>query len=102
MLHGIARSIIPPRHTRLITEFYSLGIPLFFPSMKYLQTVKSLGPDRSILSFCGKRNFPLNDSEMIPHPGSIHPYSPSAMDVESVLLATAVRFLSVAAYNLLR
>ena len=71
--------------TYKITEFYSLGIPLFFPSMKYLQTIKPLGPDRSILGsiYCPSGKFPLKDSEMISHPSSIHPYSPSALDVES-------------------
>lgn len=65
-----------------ITEFYSMGIPLFFPSMKYLHTYHSLGPDRPITSafWCGEK---LLDNQMVPHPSSIHPYSPNAQDSES-------------------
>ena len=70
--------------TYKLTEFYTMGIPLFIPSMKYFQTIKPFGPDRTILSgiFCGGRGT-LRDKQMIPHPSSIHPYSPNAMDKES-------------------
>lgn len=65
-----------------MTELYVLNIPLFFPSMKYLQTVKGLGGDRSILAYdwCGgghRSQGSIKDSEMKPHPCSTHPYSPS-------------------------
>ena len=65
-----------------MTEFYSMGIPLFFPSMKYLRTYHSLGADRPITSafWCGEK---LLDNQMVPHPSSIHPYSPNAQDSES-------------------
>ena len=33
--------------TYKITEVYSLGIPLFMPTMKYLKTVSPIGIDRS-------------------------------------------------------
>ena len=70
--------------TYKLTEFYTMGIPLFIPSMKYFQTVKPFGTDRTILSyiFCGGRG-PLKDDQMIPHLSSIHPYSPNVMDKES-------------------
>ena len=65
-----------------ITELYFLNIPLFFPSMKYLQTIKDLGVDRSILTefWCGgghKAIGNIKDSDMKPHPCSTHPYSPN-------------------------
>ena len=70
--------------TYKLTEFYTMGIPLFVPSMKYFQTIKPFGPDRTILSkiFCEGRGT-LRDKQMVPHPNSIHPYSPNAMDKES-------------------
>ena len=50
--------------------------------MKYLQTIKGLGGDRSILAYywCGGGHGSqgsIKDSEMKPHPCSTHPYSPS-------------------------
>ena len=65
-----------------MTELYALNIPLFFPSMKYLQTIKDLGGDRSILAgdWCGgghKAIGNIRDSDMKPHPCSTHPYSPN-------------------------
>ena len=65
-----------------MTELYALNIPLFFPSMKYLQTIKDLGRDRSILAadWCGggpKAIGNIKDSDMKPHPCSTHPYSPN-------------------------
>ena len=59
-----------------LTEFYSLSIPLFMPSMKFYQTYHEFGPDRSSLSkhYCKK---PELDDQMKPHPSSLHPYSPN-------------------------
>lgn len=72
--------------TYKVTELYTLGIPLFVPSMNYYRNIKSFGPDRTILAkeqWCGLAKGTLKDSEMIPHPNSIHPYSPNAVDEES-------------------
>ena len=46
-------------------ELYSLALPLFMPSMKFMQTIKPLGPDRSSLSayYCKKP-----DKDINPHP----------------------------------
>ena len=68
-----------------MTELYSLAIPMFMPSMKFMQNIKGLGPDRSSLSgyYCGK---PALDKDMPPHPCSTHPYSPNveaAVDPEA-------------------
>ena len=70
--------------TYKLTELYTMGIPLFIPSMKYYQTIKPFGRDRTMLSFiwCKNRGS-LNDTQMLPHPSSTHPYSPNAMDEES-------------------
>ena len=70
--------------TYKLTELYTMGIPLVVPSMKYFQTIKPFGTDRTILShiFCGGRST-LTDKQMVPHPSSIHPYSPNAVDKES-------------------
>ena len=59
-----------------MSELYSLALPLFMPSMKFMQNLKPLGPDRSSLSayYCKK---PELDKEMQPHPCSTHPYSPN-------------------------
>ena len=59
-----------------LTELYSLTVPLFIPSMKILQTLKPLGPDRSSLSvyYCKS---PGLDEKMKPHPSTLHPYSPN-------------------------
>ena len=67
-----------------INELYRMGIPLFFPSMKYLRTIKGIGEDRSILAkyYCKCTRLGLKDSEMIPHPNSIHPYSPNLQEHE--------------------
>ena len=62
--------------TYKITEVYSLGIPLFMPSMKYLKAVRSIGADRSSLSDSYCQNQGL-DNQMTPHFSSIHPYSPN-------------------------
>ena len=61
-----------------------MSIPLFFPSMKYLRTIKPIGADRSILAkyYCEKTKLGLKDSEMVPHPNSIHPYSPNLQENE--------------------
>ena len=59
-----------------LTEFYSLAIPLFMPSMKFYQKVHSFGKDRSSLSAPYCKN-PRMDKNMKPHPSSIHPYSPN-------------------------
>ena len=70
--------------TYKLTELYTMGMPLFLPSLKYYRTIKSFGPDRTMFSFIWcKRRGSLNDTQMIPHPSSIHPYSPNAMDKES-------------------
>ena len=65
-----------------MNELYSLGIPLFFPSMRYLQTIKPIGSDRSILAryYCAHTGLSLKDSDMVPHPNSIHPYSPNLQE----------------------
>ena len=72
--------------TYKLSELYTMGIPLFLPSMKYYRNIKPFGPDRTILAkeqWCGLAKGTLKDSEMIPHPNSIHPYSPNAVDEES-------------------
>ena len=72
--------------TYKLSELYTLGIPLFVPSMSYYRNIKAFGPDRTILAkeqWCGLAKGTLKDSEMIPHPHSIHPYSPNAIDKES-------------------
>ena len=75
--------------TYKLTEFYTMGIPLFIPSLKYFRTIKSFGPDRTVLGkiFCDfykrRPRGTLKDNQMIPHPSSIHPYSPNAVDNES-------------------
>ena len=70
--------------TYKLTELYTMGIPLFLPSLKYYRTIKSFGPDRTMFSFIWcKHRGSLNDTQMISHPTSIHPYSPNAMDKES-------------------
>lgn len=70
--------------TYKMTELYTMSIPLFFPSMKYFRNIRAFGPDRSIVDrvWCHVKGS-LNDSEMVPHPSSIHPYSPNALDKES-------------------
>ena len=59
-----------------MTELYSLALPLFMPSMKFMQNIKPLGPDRSSLSayYCNK---PELDKVIKPHPCTTHPYSPN-------------------------
>ena len=72
--------------TYKLTELYTLGIPMFLPSMRYYHNIKPFGPDRTILSdnqWCGLAKGTLRDSQMVPHPSSIHPYSPNAVDKES-------------------
>ena len=59
-----------------LTELYSLTVPLFIPSMKFLQTLKPLGPDRSSLSAYYCKN-PGLDEKVKPHPSTLHPYSPN-------------------------
>lgn len=65
-----------------MNELYRMGIPLFFPSMKYLRTIMGIGADRSILAkyYCERTGLGLKDSEMIAHPNSIHPYSPNLQE----------------------
>ena len=65
-----------------ITELYTMGIPLFFPSMKYLQNIKPIGDDRTILAryYCAHTGLGLKDSDMVAHPNSIHPYSPNLQE----------------------
>ncbi len=63
-----------------LTEFYSMAIPLFMPSLKYYRTVHHFGKDRSSLS-C--KNETLN-KVMRAHPNSIHMYSPNSQsDIEA-------------------
>jgi hypothetical protein len=61
-----------------MSEFYSLGIPLFVPSVKLFRTVGGFGPDRSSLSRFYCKNVTL-DHQMKMHPQSPHPYSPNAV-----------------------
>ena len=65
-----------------INELYTMGIPLFFPSMKYLQNIKPIGDDRTILAqyYCAQTKFKLKDSDMVAHPNSTHPYSPNLQE----------------------
>ena len=65
-----------------MNELYLMSIPMFFPSMKYFRTIRAFGPDRSILDmpWCQAAKGTLNDAEMVAHPGSIHPYSPNALN----------------------
>ena len=65
-----------------ITELYVLGIPLFFPSMKYLRNIKPIGDDRTILAqyYCAHTGLGLKDSDMVAHPNSTHPYSPNLQE----------------------
>ena len=65
-----------------ITELYRVGIPLFFPSMKYLQNIRPIGDDRTILAqyYCARTGLNLKDSDMVAHPNSIHPYSPNLQE----------------------
>lgn len=67
-----------------MVELYRMGVPLFFPSMKYLRTFMGIGADRSILAkyYCERTGLGLKDSEMIPHPNSINPYSPNLQEHE--------------------
>ena len=71
--------------TYKLTEIYTMGIPLFIPSMKYYHNVHQFGPDRTMFSFiwCTKERGTLTNPQMLPHPTSIHPYSPNAKDKES-------------------
>ena len=61
-----------------LTEFYSLSIPLFIPSMLYFHQNGGLGSDRSVFSrhYCSNQ---ISDEDMKPHHTSIHPYSPNNM-----------------------
>ena len=65
-----------------INELYTMGIPLFFPSMKYLQNIKPIGDDRTILAkyYCAHTGRKFKDSDMLPHPNSTHPYSPNLQE----------------------
>ena len=65
-----------------ISELYSMGIPMFFPSMKYLQNIRTIGDDRTILAryYCAHTGLGLKDSDMVPHPNSTHPYSPNLQE----------------------
>ena len=86
-----------------MTELYSLALPLFMPSMKFMQTIKPLGPDRSSLSayYCKKP-----DKDINPHPCSLHPYSPNVEakddpEAEYILLDAVCRLLPVTSPSLL-
>ena len=59
-----------------LVEFYTMGIPLFMPSMKFFRELHRFGPDRSSLSSRYCKNLKL-DEVMTPHPSSIHMYSPN-------------------------
>ncbi len=59
-----------------LSEIYSLGIPLFVPSVKFFRSIGRFGADRSILSSFYCKN-PKLDDLMKPHPQSPHPYSPN-------------------------
>ena len=68
-----------------LCDFYSLGIPLFVPSVKFYRTIITFGQDRTVLSsfYCTNRRYnnlpdPNLDEIMKPHPSSTHPYSPNA------------------------
>ena len=65
-----------------ISELYTMGIPMFFPSMKYLQNIKPIGDDRTVLAryYCAHTRLGLKDSDMVAHPNSIHPYSPNLQE----------------------
>jgi len=60
-----------------LTEFYSLGIPLFVPSPRYFRQNGGLGKDRTSTSrpYCSNRT-ELND-KMPKHAAAPHPYSPN-------------------------
>ena len=64
-----------------LTEYYSLKIPLFMPSMKYLHA-HPFGKDRSSLSSFYCKNYSL-DHMMKPHPSSAHMYSPNFNEKEA-------------------
>ncbi len=59
-----------------MSEIYSLGIPVFVPSVKFFRNNHGFGPDRSSLSRFYCKN-PKLDDQMKPHPQSPHPYSPN-------------------------
>ena len=60
-----------------LTELYSLGIPLFIPSMTFIRNVRRTVTDgRSSLSRLYCKN-PIQKKVMKAHPRSTHPYSPN-------------------------
>ncbi len=58
------------------SELYHLAIPLFVPSMKFMQSIEGarFGADRSSLAHPYCKN-PHLDSQVKAHPSSTHPYS---------------------------
>ena len=69
-----------------LCDFYSLGIPLFVPSIRFYRTISTFGKDHTILTtfYCNNTKIfnnlpdPNLDEIMKPHPSSTHPYSPNA------------------------
>ncbi len=64
-----------------LTEFYSMKVPLFMPSMRYFHT-HTFGNDRTSLSPYYCKN-PELDTVMKPHSSSIHTYSPNSNEPEA-------------------
>ena len=65
-----------------LTELYSLGIPLFIPSMTFIRNVRrTVTDERSSLSGLYCKN-PRLKTDMQPHPSSTHPYSPNIVMAE--------------------
>ena len=60
-----------------LTELYSLCVPMFMPSMKFIRNIgRTVQHDRSSLGFWYCHNQDLNE-QMKAHPNSPHPYSPN-------------------------
>ncbi len=57
-----------------LTEYYSLCVPLFVPSIRYLRDHSGLGSDRAVASdhYCGREE--RIDRDMKAHKMSKHPY----------------------------
>ena len=79
-----------------LTEFYSMFIPLFIPSPKYLLQHEGMGSDRTSTSppYCRKRMH-LN-SKVLKHPTSPHPYSPNEDFVDNPEAEIAFKLLQEA------
>lgn len=65
-------------HSFKITEFYSLNIPLFFPSLKYFREHGGLGPDRTSTSYPYCREDKDLWKNMSKHLSSYHSFNPNA------------------------